>query len=186
MTLQNRTKIMFANTMKELMQSTPLHEIRVTEICKLCGSDRKTFYYHFKDKYDLVAWIYSQSIQSVLELSDGNIGMEESIQIFNKLKEDASFYKNAYNDYSQNALSWYIQQNNVEIYTKTVKKYLNSETISKELEFSILYHCYASFHLSKDWILDKLNYNTEELTNYIFENMPISLKKIISNKNNAV
>ena len=58
---------MFANTMKELMQTTPLHEIRVTEICKLCGSDRKTFYYHFKDKYDLVNWIFDIEFFKIIE-----------------------------------------------------------------------------------------------------------------------
>lgn len=182
MTLKDRTKIMFADTLKELMKTIPLQEIRITQICKLCGSDRKTFYYHFKDKYDLVAWIYAQTIKSVLKESNGIIGKEESISIFHKLKEDTVFYKNAYNDYSQNSLVWYIQQNNIDIYTQMAKKILNTEEISKDLEFSILYHCQASLNISKDWILGKLEYSAEELTSYIFINMPQTLKDILIKK----
>ena len=44
--------------MKELMKTKPLDKIRVTEICRVAEIERPTFYYHFKDKYDLVAWIF--------------------------------------------------------------------------------------------------------------------------------
>lgn len=36
-------------------------KIRVTEIYARAGVERLTFYYHFKDKYDLVAWIFFRS-----------------------------------------------------------------------------------------------------------------------------
>ncbi|HOC34893.1 MAG TPA: TetR family transcriptional regulator, partial [Ruminococcus flavefaciens] len=37
------------------MKTKPLDKIRVTEICRVAEIERPTFYYHFKDKYDLVA-----------------------------------------------------------------------------------------------------------------------------------
>ena len=33
-------------------------KISISDLCEECGLNRKSFYYHFKDKYDLVNWIF--------------------------------------------------------------------------------------------------------------------------------
>ena len=40
------------------METKPFSQISVSDICGKCEMNRKSFYYHFKDKYDLVNWIY--------------------------------------------------------------------------------------------------------------------------------
>ena len=54
----NTTKRMLAQTLKQQMAHMPFSKIRVSEICAACGVSRKSFYYHFRDKYDLVDWIF--------------------------------------------------------------------------------------------------------------------------------
>ncbi len=56
--MSNITKNYIASKMKELMKKKPIDKIRVTEICQLSEIERPTFYYHFIDKYDLVAYIF--------------------------------------------------------------------------------------------------------------------------------
>ena len=56
--MAERAKIWIADKMKELMKTKPPDKIRVTGICRAAESERPTFYYHFKDQYDLVAWIF--------------------------------------------------------------------------------------------------------------------------------
>lgn len=59
------TKKALANAMKELMEQKKFSKINVGEICSLCNMNRKSFYYHFKDKYDLVNWIfYSEFVRN--------------------------------------------------------------------------------------------------------------------------
>lgn len=50
----NLTKRALAAAMKELMEQMPFSKISVSDIAEQCGMNRKSFYYHFKDKYDLV------------------------------------------------------------------------------------------------------------------------------------
>ena len=52
------TKKAIAESLKKLMKEKPFEKISVAEICEECGLTRKSFYYHFKDKYDLVSWIF--------------------------------------------------------------------------------------------------------------------------------
>ena len=54
----NITKRALATSLKELMLEQPFDKINVAQICARCNMNRKSFYYHFKDKYDLVNWIF--------------------------------------------------------------------------------------------------------------------------------
>lgn len=54
---RNTTKNVLAAALKEVMAEKPLEKIGIGEICERCGMNRKSSYYHFKDKYDLVNWI---------------------------------------------------------------------------------------------------------------------------------
>lgn len=46
--------------MKRLLVKKPLEKIFVTDICREAEIERATFYYHFKDKYELMAWMFFQ------------------------------------------------------------------------------------------------------------------------------
>ena len=85
------TKMWIADKMREIMKHKPIDKIRVTEICKAADIERPTFYYHFKDKYDLVAWMfctdaYGTDITSVPSAAAG----------MNKMKQEILFYKRAF------------------------------------------------------------------------------------------
>ena len=54
----NITKSALARALKRLMAEKDFQKISVTDICEKCGMNRKSFYYHFKDKYDLMNWIF--------------------------------------------------------------------------------------------------------------------------------
>lgn len=54
----NITKQALAGALKELIKEQSFEKISVSDICEGCGMNRKSFYYHFKDKYDLVNWIF--------------------------------------------------------------------------------------------------------------------------------
>lgn len=54
----NITKMALADSLKKLMVEKAFNKISVGDIVEGCGLTRQSFYYHFKDKYDLMNWIY--------------------------------------------------------------------------------------------------------------------------------
>ena len=62
----NITKHALATALKELMEENPFNKISVANICEKCCMNRKSFYYHFKDKYDLVNWIYDMEFITIV------------------------------------------------------------------------------------------------------------------------
>ncbi len=51
------TKRALEDSLKGLLSQKPLNKITVSDIIEDCGISRPTFYYHFKDIYDLVDWV---------------------------------------------------------------------------------------------------------------------------------
>mgnify|MGYP000261370630 CR=1 FL=1 len=46
---------------------SPLNKITINDITEDCGVNRMTFYYHFKDIYDLVDWIMVEDARQAME-----------------------------------------------------------------------------------------------------------------------
>lgn len=57
------TKKVLADALYELLTKKQLDDIYVKDICAQCGLSKQTFYYHFKDKYELAIYLYN-TIQS--------------------------------------------------------------------------------------------------------------------------
>ena len=52
------TKAALAAAMRDMLAETAFSRISISALCQRCGVNRKSFYYHFRDKYDLVCWIF--------------------------------------------------------------------------------------------------------------------------------
>ena len=50
------TKRALEESLKKMLLKKPVNKITISDITEDCGINRMTFYYHFKDIYDLVEW----------------------------------------------------------------------------------------------------------------------------------
>ena len=97
------TKTAMAESMKQLMTEKPFAKISVGDICERCGMNRKTFYYHFRDKYDLVDWIFQTEFLKMLQDRNYTSGWVLLSDICEYLYSEKSFYTNALRVEGQNA-----------------------------------------------------------------------------------
>ena len=58
--MSTNTKNTMKDSLKKIIQKKPLNKITISDITNDCNISRMTFYYHFKDKEDLVNWIYTR------------------------------------------------------------------------------------------------------------------------------
>ncbi|MEG1869615.1 MAG: dihydroxyacetone kinase transcriptional activator DhaS, partial [Oscillospiraceae bacterium] len=103
------TKRVLAQSLKDLMQKTPLSKISVGDIAARSGVNRNTFYYHFKDKYDLVNWIYyTETLEQMSNFSDRDHWEEGLCNLCLYMQENKKFYINALSVMGQNSFSEYL------------------------------------------------------------------------------
>lgn len=105
----NITKKALATALKELMEEMPFEKINVSAICQRCDMNRKSFYYHFKDKYDLVNWIFDTEFIAVVTENKKEHTAEERVFFMKRICEyfydNRTFYRRALQIKGQNSFS---------------------------------------------------------------------------------
>jgi len=175
--MADRTKIWIADHMKELMKHKPLSRIRITEICQAAEIERSTFYYHFADKYDLVAWIFFHAAENT-----DVIDQKDAAESIRRMKNEILFFRRAFEDNSQNALWEYMYEYFVKEYTDAAKRKLGTDTLDTQLLFSIRMYCYGGIGMSREWILEDNVTSAETVISMMFNSMPRCMRDVYFGK----
>ena len=96
------TKKALGKALKKLVCEHPFSKISISNICELCGMNRKSFYYHFRDKYDLINWIFDSEITSKAAHPDDTADTLKAVCSY--LYENREFYKRSLKIDGQNSL----------------------------------------------------------------------------------
>ena len=103
----NITKNALAVSMKKLMEKKPFSKISVGDICEDCGMNRKSFYYHFRDKYDLVNWIFYVDFIERMDWSSCRNEWDMLEALCSHFYRERLFYQNALQVEGQNSFREY-------------------------------------------------------------------------------
>lgn len=104
------TRKTLAAALVNLMQTKPFPKISVAEICASCKMNRKSFYYHFKDKYDLMNWIFDEQLRASIQNTEQQSGWGLMLVIAGCIHDNRKFYANALSVHGQNSLNEHIQE----------------------------------------------------------------------------
>lgn len=104
------TKRALAASLKELMREKPFQKIGIAEICAGCDMNRKSFYYHFKDKYALVNWIFDTET-GLLFRSCGDRAEDRLAELCAYLWQNRDFYRKALRVEGQNSFASHFRDN---------------------------------------------------------------------------
>lgn len=177
MTFKNRTKIMFADELREELKHIPFDKVRVNDLCKTCGTDRRTFYYHFADKYDLVAWIWMKDYLEALSEENGEYTLEQHVKTLERIYNDRHLYRSVFTSNSRNGVIKHMFTYFYNLGVMVSKKYYRIDSLSVKMDYSIRAHVYACINTMVDWLQGSLPYTAEELAKLHYTYMPSDLKK---------
>ncbi len=168
--MKERTKAMFADALLRVIENKELSKVRVLELCELCGTDRQTFYYHFRDKYDLVAWIYQHDLQETFLTYHSTPSKEQIEFLLRRLKDKQYFYSKAFQDMTQNSLFTYMHNANCDITHAIAYERFGGRPLTEKELFSIKFVSYAWVCSIAEWINKKCSPAPEIFADYLFSN----------------
>lgn len=91
------TKRVLSESLKKILERKPLDKVTIKDITDDCGVSRMTFYYHFKDVYDLVEWTCHEEGKNALrDKKSYETWQEGLLQIFQLVLENRPFVENIY------------------------------------------------------------------------------------------
>lgn len=159
------TKRALEQSLKHLLLQKPLTKITINDITEDCGINRMTFYYHFKDIYDLVEWSCLEDARRALEQKKTYDTWQQGyLQIFEAVRENKPFIMNVYRC---------VHQEQVEKYLKPLVDHLLLEVVEEQAKglpvreadktFLAQVYSYVFLGLMLDWIRDDMKADPELL-----------------------
>lgn len=177
------TKYALENSLKNLLLQKPLDKITISDITDDCGISRMTFYYHFKDIYDLVEWSCFEGARKVLQENKTYETWQQGyLQIFEEVKKNKPFIMNVYKCVHREQVEKYLQPlvNNLVLNVINEEAQNTNVTEDDKLFISQIYS-YILMGLMLDWIKDDMEPDPEEiidrLATLIKDTIPEALKR---------
>lgn len=168
----NITKKALAAALKQLMEEKAFEKINVGDICERCDMNRKSFYYHFKDKYDLVNWIFDTELISLVYNKVYENTWEALLVMSRYFYDNRSFYRKALCITGQNSFSGHFQSLLFPVITSRLRDILNEKEI---MEFQVTFIADAVVMAFQRWIVDNSTMSPDEFIHQI----RLSIKYII-------
>lgn len=148
------TKKALAASLVKLLKETTLDKITVQEIVDDCGVNRNTFYYHFKDIYDLADWIFITEIQKIVDDEKVfNNWHQCFLQIANYLLKNDTLVYHIFNAIKCEDLEQYLYSITDNLMFRYVNEQAKGINIAEEDKKIIVdFYKYALVGLTLEWI----------------------------------
>lgn len=104
----NITKRALAGSLKLLMSENNFNKISIADICEQCEMNRKSFYYHFRDKYELINWIFDFEFCAVSKDKEYASVWDAFYDLCDYFYMNKEFYREAFKIEGQNSFKEYL------------------------------------------------------------------------------
>lgn len=182
MIIRKTTKEILADSLKNLSAKKSFNKISVQEITKNSGLTKTTFYNHFRDKYDLVAWIYSTQAEKIMsKLNLNGYTWKDSLNDgINYFFDNKDFLKNLMmNTSGQDSFINYVASFNIKILSDYIKRSKNLKNLPQEIEFHLKIYCYGTVCMICEMLMKDFPIEVENFVKLLENSLPESLKKYL-------
>ena len=178
MQMKDRTKVMFADTLEDMLKEMPLDKVRVAKLCERCGATTPTFYYYFHDKYELVSWMFLQDFAGAFADKDPEYSPDRMKESTIRFAKRRNFYQKAFDDRSQNSIGEYLVDFNIQI-TRDAVRFHTGQELTADQEFTVKYHVYGVMGMFMEWLFGE-DMTSEYLNTSLYERTPDFMKEAFS------
>ena len=152
--MSDLTKRALEQSLKNLLLQKPLHKITISDIADDCGINRMTFYYHFKDIYDLVEWSCQEDAAKALAGKKTYETWQQGFeQIFEAVLANKPFIMNVYHSVSREQVENYLYKVTYDLLEGVVEEQAQGMSVRQEDKaFIATLYKYMFVGLMLDWI----------------------------------
>ena len=174
-------KDILADSLLELLQTTPIQDISVAVICKNCQMSSRTFYNYFKDKHEAAAYIYSRMERSCREENGKLLQYRSYVKKWNRVVEEnyTRFLVNTLCYKGQNNIRDVILESGVDAVVN-IMRHNGCKELSEKDKDVIRFYCVGVDDIIERRILSGKTYQDGNLQASLFyAHTPISIAKYI-------
>ena len=176
------TKKALAEALKKAMKTKAFSKITVTEIIQSCGVNRKTFYYHFADIYELLKWLFEEEAVEVVKHFDLLNEYEDAIRfIMSYVDENDYIISCAYDSIGREEMKRFFYAD----FTGVVASVIDAaeEGFEKKIEpdfkeYVAKFYTEAIAGMLIDWVSKKDKSDREKTIGYLTTIIKVALESV--------
>ncbi len=159
------TKRALEQSLKNLLLKKPLTKITINDIAEDCGINRMTFYYHFKDIYDLVEWSCLEDARHALEEKKTHDTWQEGLlNIFEAVLANKPFIMNVYRCVDREQVEKYLKPLTDHLILGVIEEQSAGMTVREEdKEFIARVYSYVFIGIMLDWIREDMKADPKQI-----------------------
>lgn len=163
------TKEALADSLKKLLLHKTIDKITINDLTADCGISRMSFYYHFKDIYDLAEWACVEDGRRILQDKKSYDTWQEGLeQIFEAVLENKPFVLNVYRSISREKIESYLYKLAYQLIADVVEEKCQGIDIPKEDKtFIAQFYKYGFVGIMLEWIDSGMKMDYREIAKKI-------------------
>jgi probable dihydroxyacetone kinase regulator len=164
-----------------VVEQKPFSKITVSDLVSDCGINRSTFYYHFKDIYDLVEWIFTDASETLLKNRFNHDTWQDGLlELVQQLLDNRSFIMSIYRHINREHLERYLDRA-LAVYISTLvsEQAAEMELQQADLDFVTDFYKYALGGILLHWIGDDMKEDPKEIVERIGIIIPSNIAQML-------
>ncbi|WP_297957136.1 TetR/AcrR family transcriptional regulator C-terminal domain-containing protein [uncultured Ruminococcus sp.] len=178
-------KEILAESFRELAETVPIDKITIKDIVYNCDYSPATFYRHFKDKYDLIAFDYVQRTSEIME-KVGKNGYEWKDTLTDGMRffdENRKYMKNLLLHTSgMDSFVRYFASANIKHLSNCILHNSEITELTSDLVIYVKVYVFGTVQTACEWLLGEIDCTPEHLAKLFENSVPEPLKKYLDIK----
>ena len=129
------TMLAVVDALFDLLQTKDYQSVTVHELCRRAGICKRTFYNHFKDKYEVLPWFWSYNLDPCLELPLPSYSCESLALIYGHFAQ----FQRALRYHGQNSFADFVASYSVGKYRRHISSTIYQKYDPELVENALLY-----------------------------------------------
>ena len=172
-------KRIIAQSLLELTQELPIERITVSQIVERAEEGRQTFYNHFKNKNELIYWIFCRTLSGERDLMEKAGLSAYLIKLYQEAKKYDHFLQEACRQEGPGSLTQAICEQTYRYYRNYIIKLYGEDVIDEELEYALRYNAFGASYQYVRWAETGMKGPAREQALLALKCMPAAMKKYI-------
>ena len=159
------TKQALANALKQLLQKKQITKITINDITEACGISRMTFYYHFKDIYDLADWTLQEELHTAIADNRTHDNWQQGfLNLLDVLKVHQPLILNVYRAIDREQVERYMRREVEALLLPVVEEQAAGLQISEKGKHMVaIFYTYAFMGIVLEWIQRNMQASPQEV-----------------------
>ena len=180
MEMARKTEKAIATALKKLLATKPLSKITISDIANECGINRMTFYYHYRDVYDLIDHIFDDTLRASLEGSRTIADWQDGVlRLMKAMQKEKAFFTGVYHSAAKDQFVQYLLRLIGEILQEGVEEVGVATATREEQQFIVDFYDYAFCGFVLKWLKTDMKDSPEVMADRMFKVGTGSLRKAL-------